>query len=365
MKRAYDHFDWTPRAEAEGLIAQAEVFCEQYAAQGYELTLRQLYYQFVAADLVVNSDKSYNNLGNVISKARLAGMIDWDHITDRHRKGPVGRLDDTSIESAINRAAERHTLDLWNDQDLRVEVWVEKDALSQVAERAADRRQVEVFACKGYVSSSAMWEAAQRFRRDYMEHGQRVLILHLGDHDPSGLDMTRDIRERLNRFVVGDWAEDHKWGADAYLSGFGPYEIEDTLSSVGDTYLDEPYRERPNYDEYGLLDPDEKIFEVKRIALNMDQILRYNPPPNPAKLSDARAKAYMQKYNTTSSWELDALDPATLDTLITNEIDMVMDAARFNARINLQNEQRQVMRDAARIAIDSMNQQNGENDEQE
>ncbi len=58
---------------------------------------------------------------------------------------------------------------------------------------------------------------------------------------------------------------------------------------------------------------------VRRIALNMDQVEHYNPPPNPAKLTDSRARDYVREFGT-SSWELDALEPSVLDNLITDTV---------------------------------------------
>jgi hypothetical protein len=66
-------------------IEQANKIIAEYQAQGFDLTLRQLYYQFVARGIIPNNDKEYKKLGDVISNARLAGLIDWESITDRTR----------------------------------------------------------------------------------------------------------------------------------------------------------------------------------------------------------------------------------------------------------------------------------------
>jgi hypothetical protein len=124
--------------------------------------------------------------------------------------------------------------------------------------------QVHYFACRGYVSQSEMYSAGRRFRR-YGQGGKTNYLIHLGDHDPSGIDMTRDITDRLTMFA-GRYAP-----------------------------------------------------AVRRIALNMDQIEQYGPPPNPAKTTDSRYADYQALYGD-DSWELDALDPATLSELITTEV---------------------------------------------
>jgi len=274
--------DWNPSEKSRSIIRLANGICREYAAQGYDLTLRQLYYQFVARGYIPNNQRSYKSLGNTIDRARKAGLMDWRFIVDRTRNlmGYTTYEDPAGIVEAME--SDYH-VDLWEGQDFRVEVWVEKEALAGVVARAALSRGVDYFSCRGYVSQSELHSAALRHRR-YEREGQDVVVVHLGDHDPSGIDMTRDIQERLALF-----------GAHS---------------------------------------------EVRRIALNRDQIDLYNPPPNPAKLTDSRAKGYIMEHGK-SSWELDALDPDTLATLITDEIDRHQDAHLYGARLKLQNEGRE------------------------
>ena len=79
-----------------GVIDQANKIIDDYTAQGYKLTLRQLYYRFIAQDLfpddwldsslkTKNTMKNYKHLGDIINDARLAGLIDWEAIEDRTR----------------------------------------------------------------------------------------------------------------------------------------------------------------------------------------------------------------------------------------------------------------------------------------
>jgi hypothetical protein len=157
---------------------------------------------------------------------------------------------------------------IWEGQEYRPEIWVEKDALVDVIAQACRETRTPYFSCRGYVSQSEMYDAAKRFQRR-RRSGHTPIVIHLGDHDPSGIDMTRDIRDRL------------------------------TLMSWGDV-------------------------EVRRIALNMDQIRQYGPPPNPAKLTDSRGTAYVDLYGT-DSWELDALEPRVLTDLIQHELGSVID----------------------------------------
>lgn len=250
-------------------IARVNSIVEEYEAQGYELTLRQVYYQLVARGFIPNNERSYKNLGNLINDGRLAGLIDWYAIVDRTRN-LRGNSHWDSPSEVIDSARYSYMLDRWENQPNYVEVWVEKDALIGIVSQICRKLDVPHFSCRGYTSQSEMWSAAQRFIRQ--NHKESRTIIHLGDHDPSGIDMTRDIQERMDMF-----------GADVY---------------------------------------------VKRVALTMEQIETFNPPPNPTKLSDARANGYIETYGH-ECWELDALEPKVITELIRNEVTALCDERLF------------------------------------
>jgi hypothetical protein len=248
------------------IVDQANEILEHYEAQGLDLTLRQLYYQFVARGLLPNKGTEYDKLGETISDARLNGLIDWNHIVDRTRFVRTQSHWD-SPSDIVEACAQQYKRDLWEGQTNYVEVWIEKDALVGVIEDVCNRNDVPYFSCRGYTSQSEMWAAAQRFIRQE-KRGRTTTILHLGDHDPSGIDMTRDIQDRLSMFCAHT--------------------------------------------------------EVQRIALTMDQVREFNPPPNPAKLTDSRCRAYMDEYGD-ESWELDALEPQRLIELIETQLEQFID----------------------------------------
>ena len=263
------------------IINQANEIIEEYEADGFQLTLRQLYYQFVSRDMLENTQKAYKRLGNIISDARLAGLIDWRSIEDRTRnlRGNTHWLHPGQI---IRAASKSFRLDHWKDQEFRPEVWIEKEALVGVIAGICNELDVDYFACKGYVSQSEMWSASQRLE-DCLSNHQTPVIIHLGDHDPSGIDMTRDIEDRQNLFF--------------------------------------------------------RIFscDVKRIALNMNQVEQYNPPPNPAKLTDSRCSGYIAKYGS-NSWELDALEPKVLRDLIRDTVLEYRNDGRYNEILEQEDE---------------------------
>lgn len=294
-KIAYE--SWSPGPEALSVVEAANEIAADYRRQGYDLTLRQLYYQFVSRDLIPNTDRSYKRLGSIVNRARMAGFMDWSYIVDRTRNlAGVGYH--MSIERVIETTADAYSVDHWADQEVYVEVWVEKEALAGVVRRAAGRWNVPHFSCRGYVSQSELWGAGQRLGGKVQE-GKRVVVLHLGDHDPSGIDMTRDIKDRLRTFATQDWL-------DAGLS-----ENED--ASQQEAWVDMTEAIGLNFWA------DEEPIEVRRIALNWDQVQQYNPPPNPAKMTDSRVGGYIERFGS-SSWELDALEPSVLNELIQSEI---------------------------------------------
>lgn len=255
------------KSKSLDLIRWVNEIVGDYAAQGYNLTLRQLYYQFVARDIIPNNQRQYDNLGELVNNARLAGLVDWHAIEDRTRN-VKNTFHWQNPNLLLESAARQFNIDKWEGQPTYVEVWVEKDALVEVVGKPAEALDVPYFSCRGYVSQSEMWAAAMRIKKQLCNHDNAVII-HLGDHDPSGKDMTRDIEERIKMFLAQD-----------------------------------------GYDDY---------FRIDRIALNMEQIEKYAPPPNPAKLTDSRCNKYIAEFGY-ESWELDALEPRVLDDLITDAI---------------------------------------------
>ena len=243
----------------------------------------------MARDLIENTLRSYKRLGGILNNARLAGEVDWDAITDRTRNLQSNGHWDSPAE-IVAACSRQFQIDKWADQDMRPEVWIEKDALIGVIEDVCSRNDVAYFSCRGYTSQSELWRAGRRLL-GYASRGQRPVIIHLGDHDPSGVDMTRDIADRATMFA-------------------------------------------------------EQGIEVIRIALNMDQVQQYGPPPNPAKITDSRAKGYIAEYGD-KSWELDALEPSVLDSLIEKTITGMRDANAWNAALQREADMRGKIRAVA------------------
>lgn len=290
------------RSDSLELVRRCNEIIEEYLAQNLRLTLRQLYYQLVTKNIIRNEEKQYKRLSSIVSDGRLGGLMDWNAIEDRVRQ-PRMPPEYDNLQDLVDSALYSYRLPRWEGQPNYVELWVEKDALAGVLQPIARRFHVTMMVNRGYSSQSAMYESGNRFirycikpicedeelkdcpgsvsRKQVEDNDWRFvepeddenppvaivrqpILLYLGDHDPSGEDMVRDVRERLQMF--------------------GVHEI-----------------------------------EVYKIALTMDQVQQYNPPPNPAKITDPRAADYIKKYGH-ESWEVDALPPQVLSKLITENI---------------------------------------------
>ena len=268
------------------IIVRAVPILQEYSRSGYRVTLRQLHYQFVARGYMPNTRTTYTKICEAMLRGRMGGMIDWNWIEDRTRvlrslprwENPADILD-----TCVNQ----FHVDYWKNQECRVEVWIEKDALLGVIEGTCRKWDCPYFSCRGYPSTSELHEASLRIKRFNMI-GQDFKILYCGDHDPSGLDMGDSIMRTLEDFGT---------------------EI-----------------------------------EFQRIALTMEQIEMLNPPPNQIKESDSRAKEYCNLYGN-ECWELDALPPHELNRIVeTAIIDSIDDMDDFDSRREEDTEGRERLR---------------------
>ena len=277
MKQEYKSFAFRPKTIV--LITTMNAIVSNYQKQGFVLTVRQLYYQLVSQNIVPNTEKSYKLVTSVVNDARLAGLMDWDGIEDRTRSF-VRRNRWNSPADILRAVSKQYHEDLWVGQEARPFVIVEKEALAGVLERVCNTYDVPLLAARGYPSGTVLREFAETDIIPVIERGQNVAIIHLGDHDPSGIDMTRDLTNRFEMFSAA---------------------------------------------------VDLGAFNLQRIALTMGQIQAQKPPPNPAKSTDARFASYRSKFGS-DSWELDALKPAFLVSLVEAEIKLhITNASRWKA----------------------------------
>ena len=264
-------------------LGQINSIIDEYSAEGYRLTLRQLYYQLVSRDIITNNQKEYAKLSSLLVKGRMAGEVDWNIIEDRIRM-PFIPYWVNDIPDAVQDTIDQYRLNRMMNQDVYIELWVEKDALSGVLKPITSYYHINLMVNRGYSSCSAMYDSYKRFSQHYGD--KECHVLYLGDHDPSGLDMDRDIHDRLYEFGVD--------------------------------------------------------IEVERVALTSEQIRKYNPPSNPVKFTDSRADAYIVQFGKTS-WEVDALNPKTLNTLIRSRINKLIDVDLFKQKIDDEEKDKRVL----------------------
>ncbi len=279
---------WKPNTESRRRLAQVQSVLEEYKGMGITVTLRQLYYRLVAQNIIKNRLREYKNLGELLSKARLAGLIDWNQIEDRVRQ-PVASQEWESIEDLVHSAISQFRLPRWMDQNEYVELWCEKDALSSVLEPICQENHVTLMVNRGYSSSSAMYESSRRISQN--ANRRKAFIIYLGDFDPSGEDMVRDIQDRMEVFRTD--------------------------------------------------------VNVSKLALTPEQIEQYDLPPNPAKMSDSRAAEFVGKHGE-DSYEVDALPPDVLQMLVTNAIKRHLNKKKYAAVIEREKELKAKLAKAAR-----------------
>lgn len=270
---AYQRFRFND--DTLSLLDTINQIVDEYIEQGFRLTVRQLYYQLVARDVVVNTLQSYKRVASIINDGRLAGVVDWDAIEDRTREF-VRKTRWESGAHILKAASESFHVDMWTNQSIRCFVIIEKEALVGVLEPVCAKLDVPLLAARGYPSGTVLREFSQSDILPALGEAQEVVVFHLGDHDPSGIDMTRDLEKRLSTFSY-------------------------------------------------------QPVELIRIALTMDQVNERNPPPNPAKTTDSRFQQYMERFGT-ESWELDALPPTYLSQLVLDAVSERIDPDAWEER---------------------------------
>lgn len=254
----------TRQAKTQNIIDQAREILEAFNP----MTLRQVYYQLVSRQVIENNRSTYQAVSNALVDARREGIIPWDWMEDRTRKPSIWAMYDSPADFAWHMKY-RYKKDVWNTQPARVEVWLEKDALSGLFKDIVGHYGVTLCVGRGYDGWDSIHNAAERYGA-----GEDVTVLYFGDFDPSGEDMARSLRDRL--------------------------------ADLGS---------RPTIDKK---------------ALTLEDIRRYNLPPNFTKATDTRSAGHIAKYGDVSV-ELDALPPTVLQARLREEVERHMDMEAFNA----------------------------------
>jgi len=263
VKRAYITKSFRPRRAK--IVKYVDGLLDEYAALGLRVTLRQIYYRLVAANIISNTAREYYNLSDTLSDARLAGLLDWDQIVDLTRV-PEMPSEFANLAELVDAALVSYRLPRWADQPFYCEVWSEKAAIVAMLSPLGRKHHVVVAVNRGYKSTTTMYEDAVRLR-GALDNGRRCRLFYLGDHDPSGVNMAQDIANRLAVF-----------------------------GAMGDPAV-----------------------EIVRLGLTRDQVDEYNLPPQPVKETDSRTAKYVVAHGN-GCWEVDALRPEVLTQLVDSAI---------------------------------------------
>lgn len=253
----------------------------------HPMTVRQVYYQLVSRQVIENTRSQYQAVSNLLVDARKEGAIPWEWIEDRLRRPrPVSMWAGLSDFAEVARRSYRR--DVWADQPGYVEVWLEKDALSGIFEAELGRYGVTLNVGRGFDGWDSIRNAAGRYG-----DGEGTTVLYFGDFDPSGEEMVKSLRTRLEFF-----------GCEA---------------------------------------------EVLKCALVYDDITRYRLPPDVTKATDSRRAKFVAEHGDVSV-ELDALPVAVLRARLVAEVEARMDLDALEAVRRVQEEERERLAEALRGA---------------
>lgn len=275
-----------------------ELVREVLGQYSFKPTVRQVYYRLVSPpyQVIENKTSVYKYYDAQAVRARERGDIPRDAFSDSSRRtlgGDYGYRGPEAFKKALIDAArpENYTRPMWDTQPSVVEVWVEKDALAVLLNAVAENYRVSVFASRGYSPFTLLDKAVDRFQ----EKGG--VILDFRDHDPSGLDMCRDVQERLTR--------------------------------------------------YG------GRFKYVPVALTYGQVESLDLAPNPTKQADPRAKYYIAQYGDRC-WELDALPPDELNRIVDEAIRSEIDWVRWHEEEEKVIKDREVLEEPLRNAREAL-----------
>ena len=252
------------------------------------LTLRGLHYRLVAAGMI-NDVSHYKKVVNAMIDARWEGLVHFTDFLD-HEREMLGQTDfeQTDVESKVENAKEAirywatsYRKNMWENQPYYPEVFIEKKALQGVFEDPCKIMSVALNPCKGYPSLTFLYDAAMRFE-EAIHQGKTPIILYFGDYDPSGENIPETIVENLYRMTT-------------------------------------------------------ETIELRRIALNEQQVIDWNLPPAPTKDSDTRSA----KWDGLGQVELDAVEPEKIVRLCYSAIEDVFDRDLYEELMVTQREEKE------------------------
>jgi hypothetical protein len=249
------------------------------AEKAQPITGRGVGYKLFVAKLITSMETGdMQRVYRLLKEAREVGFIPWPWIVDETRGiERVATWDDP--EQYARCVARSYRRDFWNQQPLRVQVWSEKGTVRGVLKPVLDRYAVGFNPVHGFNSATAVHDAAED------NDGREVVVLYVGDFDPSGMFMSEvDLPKRLARY-------------------------------------------------------DGNHVTVRRIALTRDQVVDLPPFPATDKRKDPRYEWFVANHGHRC-WELDAMDPNDLRDCVEEAIrDLIESTAWHRCEVVNQAEQ--------------------------
>jgi hypothetical protein len=280
---------------------------------GLNISLRGLFYKLVSQNLILNYLECYQKLSNLVDDCKYGGILDWNAIkVDDARNQRIDYCVE-NIPDALEDTVLQYKLNRQEGQPLYIEVWCEKETLVDVLRRITDKYHIPLCIVKGRDSSTAIYNGYQRFREELAQE-REVRLIYIGDFDPSGKDMIRDIEDRI-RFMLDNSTVDY---SKHYCNQISTLEYKSKLP---------------------------KAFKVDSIALTMNQIEKYRLPTNYAKESDRLYNWYIEKFKTKDCWEVDALDRKILTEILEEAIINLMDLDMYKKILQKEIDDKQFLED--------------------
>lgn len=299
-------------ARKEDIVDAVIAITNRAATTGYGISIRGVFYKLVAQNLILNYKQTYQKLTNIIKDCRYAGVVDWDAVkVDGARVKQIDYSVD-GVDHALEDTIDQYKLDRQEGQPNYIEVWCEKDTLVDLLRIVTDKYHVPLCIAKGRQSTSAIYKAYQRFR-DEITNGRPIKLLYIGDHDPDGLDMIRDIKARAT------------------------YMLQNSTLDYSQTKYH--YNSTLDYKKHL-----QGALEVVPVALTLDQVRHYDLPPNFAKETSKCYAWYINTFNTTECWEVDALDNEILHNLVDQQIQDLINVDLYTNIIEQEKADKQTLR---------------------
>ena len=235
-----------------------------WAEQHHPVTVRQIFYRLSTLDVVPKSEQGYQAVSRLCTLMRRNGEIPYSYFSD-HTRWVRRPTTHNTIQDALQETAHIYRKALWQDQAVVCEIWIEKEALTGVVYEVTSEFDVPLVPVRGYPSVTLLQAAAEQINTA-SRFGKKYHIFYFGDYDPSGVDIFRNISERLHEFS-----------------------------------------------------PQADLF-ISRPAVTEKQIREMQLPSRPTKKSDTRSKGFGDE-----SVELDAINPDKLREIVRDCIFSVLD----------------------------------------